>query len=106
MFKAIYHFIRKLLFDEDAFIQMSSKLASQIRASLMVAGMSAVSFSDELTEALKKPEWESKVRTAGVIVAGLSLLLRAGDKTPEKVKELAGMIVPEPKQPAIVAPGP
>jgi len=100
MFKAIYHFIKRLLFDEEAFIAGGSKLIAQIRSVIMVAGLSATAFSDDLAEALKEPNWESKIRTAGVIVSGLSVMLRAGDKTPENVKQLASQISPPPPNPA------
>jgi hypothetical protein len=89
MFKAIYHFFRAFLFDEESFVKMSSKLVAKLRGALMLAGLTSVAYSEQLAAYTHSPERAEQIKLAGVIVAGLSVMLRAGDKTPEDVKALA-----------------
>jgi hypothetical protein len=90
MFRAIYNFLAAFFFDESEFVKMSSKLVAKVRGVLMIAGLSATALSGEIIESGGlDPKYAGKIKLAGIIVAGLSVMLRAGDKTPESVKALA-----------------
>jgi hypothetical protein len=89
MFKWLFDNIRAFLFDDREFVKMGSKLVANLRAALMLAGLTSVAYSEQLAAYASSPQYAEKIKLGGVIVAGLSVWLRAGDKTPEAVKALA-----------------
>jgi hypothetical protein len=106
MLKAIYHFLRSFFFDEEQFVKMSSKLAAKVRGALMLAGLTSVAYSEQIAAYAHNPLRAEQIKLAGVIVAGLSVMLRAGDKTPEGVKDLAAQLTPPGGSAAVPPPSP
>lgn len=88
MFKAWKHFWDRFLNNEAYFI-------ARVRTLVMVVGASGGLFGKQLADALGSPRLEAPFKVAAVVCMGLSLLMRAGDKTPANVKELADEIKPQ-----------
>ena len=89
MFKWIWVNGRALLFDDSEFVKMGSKAVAHLRATLMLAGLTSVTYSEQIAAYAKSPDMAEKIKLAGVVVAGLAVWLRAGDKTPDDVKALS-----------------
>ena len=51
-----------------------------IRGSIMIVGLSSVTFADHLAGLVSDPPAAQKIRIGGVILSGLSVILRAGQR--------------------------
>jgi len=81
MFKALVRWFRLFFLDEQAFWRMSSAVAARVRSLIMVVGLTSVAFSEQIASYL--PIVANEIKLVGVILSGVSVLLRAGDKTEE-----------------------
>jgi len=89
--------------DKTYFEGFLQKQIGRVRGFLLGLALAAVTYGDQLTAAVD-PAWAPRVKLGGVCLAGLSVMLRAGDKTPENVKALANSLI-MPTSPLIVPPG-
>lgn len=94
MFPTIIDAIRKFFFDKTYFTGLGlwDKIVTKVRAAIMASGAMMAFYSEQLCGQF--PKWCDGVKATGVILMGLSLLLRAGDKTPAEVKALAESMKP------------
>jgi hypothetical protein len=60
-----------------------------IRSLIMTVALNGIVFGHDLAEALGAPAVERYIKVASIVCGGVSLFLKAGDKTPESVKRLA-----------------
>jgi hypothetical protein len=62
-----------------------------VRGTIMVAGLSSATFADQLAPLVGTPTAAQRIRLIGCILAGLSVVLRAGEKnpTPEQIRSIA-----------------
>ena len=81
MWPALKNFLHAFFFDEKAFLNMGSKAIAKLRAAIAIAGLYSVVEADKIAGFLTIPEHAHKVQLAGVIIAGASQMLRAGDQT-------------------------
>ena len=93
MFRWLFNKVRAFFFDEAQFEKMGSAAVANIRSALMVAGLTSVAFSEQIA-AYTDPALQPKIKLAGIVVSGLAMMFRAGDKTPENVKGLADAVRP------------
>jgi len=77
---------RQFWFDKAYFTGLWDKWVAKVRAVIMAAGAS-LAFYDDQIEAAAPEALRGKVRLAGVTIMAVSLMLRAGDKTPAEVKQ-------------------
>ena len=89
MLKAFWHFLVAFFWSESDFLKLTSKAVAYVRSTLMVAGLTSVAFAEQIAAYVHNPLLAEKIKLGGVVVAGLAVMLRAGDKTPEAVKALA-----------------
>jgi hypothetical protein len=82
MFKWIYNKIRAFLFDEQQFEKVGGAAVANVRAALMAAGLSSVAFSEQIAALIQTPEHAAKIKLAGIVVAGIAMMFRAGEKNP------------------------
>jgi hypothetical protein len=82
VFKWIYNKLRAFLFDEQQFERMGGAAVANIRAALMAAGLSSVAFSEQIAALIQTPEHAAKIKLGGVLVAGIAMMFRAGEKNP------------------------
>ncbi len=75
--------------DKAYFASKWDRWVAKVRGLLMTGGLAATIYSDQLSAAIGRPEWNKRIQVASILLAGMSLMLRAGDKTPAEVKALA-----------------
>lgn len=78
----------------DNFLNNESYFIARVRALVMFFALSGLTFGHDLADALGSPKVEKYIKIVSVVCGGISLLMRAGDKTPENVKELANTMTP------------
>jgi hypothetical protein len=83
MFKFIYNKFRAFFFDESQFERMGSAAIANLRATIMVAGLSSVAFSEQIA-ALTDPKHANSIKLAGIVASGLAMMFRAGEKNPKE----------------------
>lgn len=90
--------LRRLLFDEDAFLKLGSKLAAQLRALILGLAFVGTAMADDIAAFLgdESPGYVKRVRIAIGLLGALAGLLRAGDRTPPEVKAFATGLTPPP----------
>lgn len=81
--------IKKFFNDRDFFAAKWDRWVTKVRALLITGGMVSAFYSDQLSAAIGVPEWTQRIKVISILLAGSSLLLRAGDKTPQEVKDMA-----------------
>lgn len=79
--------------DKAYFGSLWDKWVAKVRGLIMAAGAAVTVYGDQLSASLP-PQWAPRVKIAGISLMGISLMLRAGDKTPENVKALANEAAP------------
>lgn len=87
----------------DQFLNNEAFFIARVRALVMFFALSGLTFGHDLAESLGWPGVERYVKVLAVVCGGISLLMRAGDKTPENVKELADRITPPEGTPKVGA---
>lgn len=92
MWPSIRDGIVKFFTDKEYFSAKWDKWVTKVRGLLMTLGMVSAFYSDQLSLAIGKPEWTQRIKVASILLAGASLLLRAGDKTPQEVKDMAAQM--------------
>lgn len=80
--------IKKFFTDEAVFDSLWDKWITKIRFLLMTAG-AAVAIPGPVQDAVQRLIPPKYAPYAGVLVMGLGVWLRAGDKTPENIKILS-----------------
>lgn len=88
MWPTIRDGFKAFLNDKAFFSAQWDKWVAKVRGFLLAAGVAATVYADKL-EAAAPPSLQGKVKIGGVILAGIAVMLRAGDKTPENVKALS-----------------
>jgi hypothetical protein len=79
VFKWLYNKLRAFLFDEQQFEKMGGAAVANVRASLMIAGLTSVAFSEQIAT-YTDPALAPKIKLAGIVVAGVAMMFRAGEK--------------------------
>ena len=102
MIPALRKFLHSLLFDETAFVRW-------VRAFILTVGASGLAYADQIASIIGAPTAVERVKKAAVVCMGLSILIGAGDKTPEAVKQMArdnaaAALDGKPSTPSIDAP--
>lgn len=98
MFKAIKNGFMKFFGDEVYFVSWWDKWVAKVRGMIQAAALAGVAYADQLAAALG-PQWATRIKVGSIAAGAFSLMLRAGDKTPENVKTLAATIPTPPAQP-------
>lgn len=109
-----WHFLKALVYDDVEWSkqgygaetkQWSSKFIAKVRGVIMLTGAGATAFSKEIITTGALPHhWEPKIKAAGVVVAAMAVMLRAGDKTPPAVVAMAKRAASDPVLPAVEDP--
>lgn len=87
----------KAFFSDKAFFAAKfDKQVGRIRGLILTAGIAATMYADQLATAINRPDWTEHIKVGSIVLAGLSVMLRAGDKTPAEVKEF---VAAQAKQP-------
>lgn len=73
----------------DAFLNNEAYFIARVRSAVGAVALGGVAFGNDLAEAMGTPSVAKYIKIAAILAGGVSLLMRAGDKTPENVKELA-----------------
>jgi hypothetical protein len=76
----------------DNFLNNEAYFIARTRSLVFVVAASGMTFGHDLAEAMDVPHIEKYIKVAAVLCGGLALLMRAGDKTPENVKQLADKV--------------
>lgn len=92
MWPSIRDAIKNFFTNKDYFAAKWDKWVAKVRATIMASGAMMAFYSDQLCGQF--PQWCNGVKATGVVLMGLSLLLRAGDKTPQEIKDLAASMKP------------
>ena len=79
MFKWIYNSVRAFFWDEYQFKRMGSAAVANIRSAIMIAGLSSMAFSDQIAD-FANPKWAPNIKLLGVIISGVAMMFRAGEK--------------------------
>lgn len=73
----------------DSFLNNEAYFVARVRAVVMAVAASGGLFAEETSQALGLP-WVARVmKIAAVLAMGVAVLMRAGDKTPDGVKDMA-----------------
>lgn len=78
--------------DKKFFAREFDRQVGRVRGLLLTTGLASTMFADQLSAAIGKPEWTLRIKVGSILLAGLSVVIKAGDKTPESVKAMASHI--------------
>jgi len=81
--------VRAFFMDKNYFKASVEKQIGRLRGLLLALALAWGLYSEQLAAAMGDPTMAKKIKLGGVLLAGLAVMLRAGDKTPESVKALA-----------------
>ena len=84
MFRFLYNKLRAFFFDEAQFERMGGAAIANLRATIMVAGLSSVAFSEQIAAQLSDPKQANSIKLAGIVASGLAMMFRAGEKNPRE----------------------
>lgn len=76
--------------DKTYFASKWDRWVAKVRAVIMAIGASGAVYGDQISAAY--PQHANKVKLGGIVLMGVALALRAGDKTPANVRALANDI--------------
>lgn len=93
MFPSVFEAFHNFFFNKDYFESLWDKWVAKVRGALLALG-AAIALPGGLGEQLKQVMTTQHAMYVGVGIMGLSVMLRAGDKTPENVKALANEAAP------------
>lgn len=82
MWPTLKESLHDFLFDKTFFVRA-------MRSFIATMAASGLAFSDQIASAIGAPHAAHVIKVIAIICTGLSLMLGAGDKTPENVKALA-----------------
>lgn len=87
MWPAIRDGVRDFFFNKAFFQSTIDREIGRLRGLLLGLALASLTYGDQLGAALG-PNWANRVKIGGIVLAGLAVMLRAGEKN-QPVVELA-----------------